>query len=54
MDGPADGNAEICALPSVGCFVTVAFGFLAVVGRRALGRLPGFFVVFGPPDSADG
>jgi hypothetical protein len=32
----------------------VAFGFLAAVARRALRRLPVFFVMLGPAESADG
>ena len=54
VDGSADGNAEICAVRSARSLVTVALAFLAAVARRPLGRLPVFFVMLGPPDSADG
>jgi len=55
LDGSADGNAEICALRSARSFLTVAFGgFLGVVARRPLRRLPVFFVMPGTPESADG
>ena len=54
MDGSADGNAEICAVRSARSLVTVALAFLAAVARGPFGRLPVFFVMLGPPDSADG
>ncbi len=54
VDGSADGSAETCAGRSTRSLVTVALGFLAAVARRALRRLPVFFVILGPPDSADG
>jgi len=54
-DGSACGDAEICVVLAVGAFVVVGLrGFLAVVARRPVRRLPGFFVVSGAPDSGDG
>lgn len=53
--GSACGDAEIFAIPAVASFVTVGLrGFLIVVTRRPLERLPVFFVLLGLPDSADG
>jgi hypothetical protein len=54
VNGCADGNAEICAVRSARSLVTVALGFLAAVVRGPLRRLPVFFVMLEPPDSADG
>ena len=54
-DGSACGEAEICVVPPVVRFVVVGLrGFLAVVARRLVWRLPGFLVVSSAPDSVDG
>ena len=45
----------MCVVPAVVPFVAVSLrDFLAVVARRPLWRLPGFFVAAGAPDSGDG
>ena len=54
VDGSADGNAEICVVRLARSLVTVALGFLAAVARGPFRRLPVFFEMLGPPDSADG
>jgi hypothetical protein len=54
-DGSACGDAEICVVLAAVSFVAIGLrGFLAVVARRPLWRLPAFFVVAGAPDSGDG
>ena len=55
VNGSAFGEAEMCAVRSVGTLVPLRFrGFFAVVARRGVWRLAVFFVATGAPVSGEG
>ena len=51
----AFGEVEMCALRSLASFIPLGVrGFFAVVARRGVWRLPGFFVAAGTSVSGEG